>query len=599
MSDVDGTCEYVLDPDDPETWGGEEGDECYADKEVLNEDGVWTCHHDAEAGRDACIFHLPVTEKDGEAVVDAFLTALDDAATGEDPETKERKLQFLGSRFGEFDLTDTLPEVVEGQIDVDLTHSEIEGILDWSDSIFTTARLRLQALRCAKSASFESVKFGGDVDFTNAEFSGDVDFSDVEFSEDAIFWDTEFGGDINFRCVEGAEFGGAANFRAVKVSGFADFFNTTFDGDADFWAVEVQGDSNFREVDFRGDATFWEAEFRGDINLTNARFDRGASFENANFYEDVEFWMTEFAEEVEFRGSEFDGDPNFSQADFGGTAYFQNIMLAGGRFEKTNLTEADFTGANLTDTDFESALLSRATLFGADLRGAKLDGAVLGDIRVDEDTRFLGHSDDDSDFSPHRFSTIRSKPCCVYDPDYEADNEHADVDKAKSVYRALEELGGKHARPRLQARSFVRRQDLQKQNYWDNATADDASLEERFIAGVRWSRAKVARVTLLYGESPWRVIAWSLGIIFSFALLYPLGEWMKPADSDPITYAQIASNPTEILDLFYYSTLIYTALGFGDFNPVGLGRLLTTIETGLGAVMLALLVFILGRRAAR
>lgn len=109
----------------------------------------------------------------------------------------------------------------------------------------------------------------------------------------------------------------------------------------------------------------------------------------------------------------------------------------------------------------------------------------------------------------------------------------------------------------------------------------------------------MARATLLYGESPWRVIAWSLGIILSFALLYPLGGWMKPTDGNPITYAQIASNPVEILNSVYYSTLTYTALGFDDFKPVGLGKALTTVETGLGAVMLALLVFILGRRAAR
>jgi len=273
------------------------------------------------------------------------------------------------------------------------------------------------------------------------------------------------------------------------------------------------------------------------------------------------------------------------------------------------LSSVDFEGANLTDAslnnveaccaNFESTLLSRATLFGADLRGAQLNGAVLGDVRIDEDTQFLGHPSDDGNTSPHTLSAIRSRPNCVYDPDYEEDNEHENVDKAKSVYRALEELGGKHARPRLQARSFVRRQDLQKQDYWDNAVADDASLEERLIAGARWSRARVARATLLYGESPWRVIAWSLGIILSFALLYPLGGWMKPTDGDPITYAQIASNPVEILNSVYYSTLTYTALGFGDFQPVGLGRLLTTVETGLGAVMLALLVFILGRRAAR
>ena len=34
MSSEDGTCEYVLDPDRPETWGGEEGDECHLEQIV-------------------------------------------------------------------------------------------------------------------------------------------------------------------------------------------------------------------------------------------------------------------------------------------------------------------------------------------------------------------------------------------------------------------------------------------------------------------------------------------------------------------------------------------------------------------------------------
>jgi hypothetical protein len=47
--------------------------------------------------------------------------------------------------------------------------------------------------------------------------------------------------------------------------------------------------------------------------------------------------------------------------------------------------------------------------------------------------------------------------------------------------------------------------------------------------------------------------------------------------------------------------LTFTALGFGDLQPVGFGRVSTAIETSLGAVLLAFLVFvfILGRRAAR
>jgi hypothetical protein len=49
----------------------------------------------------------------------------------------------------------------------------------------------------------------------------------------------------------------------------------------------------------------------------------------------------------------------------------------------------------------------------------------------------------------------------------------------------------------------------------------------------------------------------------------------------------------------YYSTLTFTTLGFGDFRPLGIGQALTTVETALGTILIALLVFMLGRRAAR
>jgi hypothetical protein len=63
--------------------------------------------------------------------------------------------------------------------------------------------------------------------------------------------------------------------------------------------------------------------------------------------------------------------------------------------------------------------------------------------------------------------------------------------------------------------------------------------------------------------------------------------------------SQQHSLPRQVGDAVYYSTLTFTALGFGDFVPVRFGRVLTTVETGLRAVLLVLLVFFLGRRAAR
>ena len=427
-------------------------------------------------------------------------------------------------------------------------------------------------------------------------------FSEVAIFRQAVFDSTDFSHVV---------FNAQVSYNEVIFNGIADFQSGKFDGGAEFKDVGFMEKADFRDTTFNAVTDFADSTFNGEADFRSVLFKDEVYFSNPTDYQisnrdstlEIKVQGAKFKEECLFSDSTFDGYAHFSPISSLAKTDFENASFNKGvDFQQADLTDAVFVDARLRNANFESAQLNRATLFGADLRGSLLSGALLGDARVDDETRFLGPPSANNNGNRSTIwdtlKELQSKQCCVYDPKYEGANKSVDIDSAKSVYRALEELAGRVARPQLQSKCFVRRQDLQQRQYWNNVKDADNPLE-RFISIAKGSRARVARATLLYGESPWRVIAWSLGIIFSFALLYPLGEWMKPADSDPITYAQIASNPTEILDLFYYSTLIYTALGFGDFNPVGLGRLLTTLETGLGAVMLALLVFILGRRAAR
>lgn len=112
-----------------------------------------------------------------------------------------------------------------------------------------------------------------------------------------------------------------------------------------------------------------------------------------------------------------------------------------------------------------------------------------------------------------------------------------------------------------------------------------------------------------YGERFLRVIMWSLAFVIGFAALNLLGGWIRPVTADgelgrPLAWWRFSGGLPEglyvVWESLYYSTLTFTALGFGDYRPVGtLGQLFTVAETTLGAVLLALLVFVLGRRAAR
>lgn len=641
MSSTAKTCEYFIDPEDPKTWGGKDGEECKVVDEVLNEDGVWTCPRDAKEGASLCVFHLPVGEKDDDEVVEAFFDVIDAANANEAAATRERRLQFLGARFGTFNVDPDSPELVTEKAGLVLTHAEIVSGLNWSDWKLEIPYLRMQNVECGNEADFSNVEFGceadfssaefrkganfgtadfgGETDFSSAEFGGNTNFSGAAFRRDANFFDADFDGNAEFGveiiATSGAEFRGDVDFHSAEFADRANFQGVEFGGDVKFVDAAFRGQANFSEVLFGGDTAFGavtvrtrdatSASFSDGAYFTHATFEGDAEFRGVKFDNDARFKLAKFRDKADFRSGEFGGDVEFSLVEFKDNANFARLSIENSDFRKADLTDAVFTGTDLRDANLESALLSRATLFGADLRGAKLSGTVLGDVRIDEDTKFLGHAKDDSETSPHTLSAIRSSQCCIYDPSYRNENETNETDKAKSVYRALEELGGKAARPRLQARCFVRRQDLQKRDYWEDATDPDSSLEERVIAGARWSRARTAELTLLYGESPWRIIAYSLGTILAFGLAYPLGGWIETTSATglraPVTYARIVRDPILLWKSIYHSAMLFaTGNRYGGVKAINLtGEVLTTVEALLGPTLLALLVFVLGRRAAR
>jgi len=623
MSDCEGTCEYVLDPDDPETWGGENGDDCHVNEELFNENGVWTCPHEAGEGEELCIFHKPVGRKDSEKIVDAFLNVLDDATEVNTPGIQARKLQFYGAQFEDFNLSDNLSEIrIEGN-GIDISHAEIHGRIDWSDVTLDMEYIRLRAIRCTENADFGRVDFEGTSDFQDAKFKKDVNFKRSTFNGSAIFKNAEFTGEADFETsvfefysdFRNAVFCGKSSFLSSKFNSIIYFSDSEFNKSVGFNYTEFKNEANFTNIQFSEDAIFSAAEFGGKTKFEGAEFAGDAQFEdiledvtrfsaetffhNVDFVGDANFQGVKFEGHAGFVMSDFNGEINFDRAEFKNSVDFRFLDLKGAKFTKSDLTAANFNKAVLHHANLESAILNRAILFKTDLRGAQLSGALLGDIRIDEETQFLGHPDGDKNTSPHTFSAICSKSCCVYDPYFEGNNKEADVDKAKSVYRALEELASKAARPRLQSQSFVRRQDLQKDSY-NRAAKEADSWEERLIASARYSRAKVARETLLYGESPWRIVGGSFSFIVLVGLIYPLGEWLQPTGENPITYSQILDGEWGLLlESFYFSTLTFTTLGMGDYQPLGFGQVLATINTAFGAILIALLVFVLGRRAAR
>lgn len=596
MADVERTCEYVFDPDAPETWGGEEGDLFILEDEVLNGDGIWSCPHQADEGEDLCIFHQPIENIDDEKAVDAFLSALGNVADTTSSELHERKSQFLGASFGKFDISDKrLVGPQDSAIVMSYSHFEGEVIASGAE---IQSDLLLSGANFRSRVDFSNVKFsdGSKASFGKASFYDEAKFYKTEFNDVLFIYDTVFKQTANFR---GAKFADEAAFLESEFIDEALFSNAIFNGKSGFTGVEFSGKVDFTDVVFNGAANFYKTEFK-PTNSNDIIFFNG----------------TEFHRDVDFR-SEFNSIK---------LLLFDNALLTQVDFTDTNLKFASFVGADLTDatltdadlqvSNLEKARLSRAILFGCDLRGANLSGAIIGDVRINDGTQFLGRPTDDTTFSPHSTGGLLHRRYCANDPRfkrgalsnlqiairelYNVGIVQANKDKAKSVYRALEELGRKNARPRLAARSFVHRQDLQKDDYKE-AARKGGSWKERLIAGARWSRAAVARATLLYGESPWRVISTGILVILLGAVFYPFGLIKFEGSDQVLTYPTPFTIPG-FIDSFRES-LYVSLLAFGaeisGFTPIGLGRLVVIGEMMAGIVLFALLIFVFGRRATR
>nr|ABQ75818.1 hypothetical protein [uncultured haloarchaeon] len=526
---------------------------------------------------------------------------------------------------------------------VSFSNSTFEGAVDsrWaqfdSNAIFDKTEFRdtadFQEITCNGSCNF-TTKFANSVDFSDAEFTHSVDFSDTNFmrdvsfaravfetsipeDDDGVFWDAsfeflsiQFNGDADFSDstfagntrFQDSDFDGDANFSrvtfqsnisyvGVTINGRADFSRSDFDPDkksieinfggihfnntAHFNGVRLQG-PNFTNAVFDGPVKFiGECVFENETNFDNAMFNKNASF-SAHFDERVVFNSADFRGDADFSGSHFSTTSDFRDANLIG-ASFIDVGVRDANFEDAQLENTDFRGADISKSNLERATLSNSDMFGTDLSGAQLYGANIADVAVNTETVF-------DKCREHR---------CVYDPnsdyEYESDDEEqvGQLRKAMGAYHVLEQLTRANTLPDEQAKFFARRQDMRRAQLRE----DGRRLEYWF--------AEAQNAIFRHGESFSRVAAWAVGTIVGFGLLYPIGGWLQSESTGTITYSNIADSPLLLWKSLHHSALLFLT-GSGPLAPTGaVGEVLVTIEAITAPVLLALLVFVLGRRAAR
>ena len=637
MADSEETCDYIARKEDPSNWHGDDPDDWELEHEAPLglEQEVWECPHESLDGEEYCPFHTdPEDVPDDVDEGERFVKAVNEASTADDEDRRRQHKEFVGATFGAFDIKEaTLDAGDEHPIRLD--HARFARGVNANKAVFKhnvlATRARFEAGDGKTTGeigevSFADAEFGeGEVSFFRAEFGeGRVSFKYAEFGKGRVSFNyAEFGeGEVSFKYAEFgkgevsfnyAEFGeGRVSFDNVTVNAPLSFLDTWFDSglrmtltDAEFRDhVRFGFDDDERvtyehSLDFSG-AIFRRAlEFRDGTDSTTGSeesdpeepqfdfvFAGDVNFSDVTFQDGIDFSNTRFPSDAEFTDATLEG-ADFGNADVTGT---ENISTAS--FDGANLTGANFSRAGLAGASFERARLNRAELLGTNLAGAKLYGALLGDARINRETDFWldGDEDDsrrDPDSSPVPVRVLRrvkmafreQDPYCSYDPRYRGSDGSVSLEKAGEVYGTLENLARNNSLPGLASECFLGRKDVQLRKYWRDGETTMAV------------RSFVPTLVARYGESPARVLGTGAVTVLAFGLVYYAFELVERANS---------GDSATLFESLYFSGLTFTTLGYGDFNPANQwGQVLAVLETSIGVVLLAILVFVFSRRATR
>ena len=283
---------------------------------------------------------------------------------------------------------------------------------------------------------------------------------------------------------------------------------------------------------------------------------------------------------ADLRGADLAGvswlcDRSLVGADFTG-ATLRGADLTGADCRRATFDRVDARGARLDDADVEGALFDNADLRGASLDGTKLYRVDFTDVRLDRGTDFGDR--------------------VVYEKRTRGEGRKtriARLEAASWTYRELRRLFERDALPRRARQCYLGEKSTRRRAAW----ARGEFLHALKLEGSRW--------LMRYGTSPTRVVTSSAMVMVAWAILYPLTGGLQTISGtyefEQPVHDVVTATPLQLARVFYnglyFSVVTFATLGYGDIQPIGpLARALAGIESLLGSLLMALLVFVLTRR---
>ncbi|QIO25408.1 pentapeptide repeat-containing protein [Haloarcula sp. JP-L23] len=397
-------------------------------------------------------------------------------------------------------------------------------------------------------------------------------------------------------------------------------------------------DADLSEADFRN-ATLDKSDFT-EAKLRSARFNTNETSLRAVCFNEATIIGARFQQSI-LHKSDFTkangSSARFQYAD-AAEAIFNSSNLNDSSFIHTNLRSADLEGASLSKADFGNANLEKASLNEADLRSTSLVDTDLYEVdfrdadvdhRTDFGTQICREFSADRTAESTRvkqWTQLPDEACSNSSPDIDSDSDYPEdyhsekeqylnslkrhqllissltrlknrfrvpkqdddqremLSEAEQIYRDIKQLFRENPVPEQRRHFNIREKEIKRKRAYLKSSPS-------------WLRWVSLRWTMMYGESVKQVFVASIGVIFFSAMLYPI--WGLGFESGPTVKYSIPGtlNPDWILTFIFYSLRRLIGPTNGNINPVGVSEWIALAESTVGALLIAMLVFVLGRKA--
>ena len=256
-------------------------------------------------------------------------------------------------------------------------------------------------------------------------------------------------------------------------------------------------------------------------------------------------------------------------------ASLEKIYLVDAKMNACNLSKAtlngasmygaDLSGANLFKANFENANLKNANLEGANLLGANLSGTKLENINWGKDYKVINELEAEKAYKDRNLDLSKEK-----------------YREAEEIYRAIKMSLQSQTLGSETGEFFIREMVAKRKQFNKFSTARIGS--------------KIIELTTGYGEKLRNILFTITGIIIVCMFLYGI-EGVSYQDKNLGFFSDDFSFLSTLGNLFYFSVVVYSTVGFGEMVPIGpIGKTVMIFEGIIGGLVLAILIIALYKK---